>query len=80
MPDTGSGLLGGLFKMNIRPAEGQQVSGSVLVQNYTFDNLSTANAGPLWHNDVNTNQFTLGYTVQRPDIPWLDFSIKTYAQ
>jgi len=80
VPDTGSGLLGGLFKMNVRPAEGQQVSGSVLVQNYTFDNLSTANAGPLWHNDVNTNQFTLGYTVQRPDIPWLDFSIKGYAQ
>lgn len=80
VPETGSGLLGGLFKMNVRPAEGQQVSGSVLVQNYTFDNLSTANAGPLWHNDVNTNQFTLGYTVQRPDIPWLDFSIKTYAQ
>ncbi len=80
VPDTGSGLLGGLFKLNVRPADGQQVSFTSLTQNYTFDNLSTADAGPRWHNDVNTNQFTLGYTAVRPDIPWLDFSIKTYAQ
>ncbi|MEW6435995.1 MAG: TonB-dependent hemoglobin/transferrin/lactoferrin family receptor [Pseudomonadota bacterium] len=79
VPGTGSGLVGGLLKMNLRPAEGQQISGTALIENFNYDNNSTANSGPLWNNDVNTNQFTLGYTAVRPDIPWLDFSIKAYA-
>lgn len=77
---TGSQLEGGLAKLNFRPAEGQQISGTAMFQNYAFDNLSTADAGPLWKNDAQTTQFTLGYTVQRPDIPWLDFSLKGYSQ
>lgn len=80
VPYTGNQLMGGLTKMNIRPAEGQEISGTAMVQNYLFDNLSTANAGPLWQNDAQTTQFTLGYTAQRPDIPWLDFSLKGYSQ
>ncbi len=80
VPYTGSQLAGGLAKINFRPAEGQQISGTAMYQNYAFDNLSVVNAGPLWANDAQTTQFTLGYTVQRPDIPWLDFSLKGYSQ
>ncbi|MEJ0052387.1 MAG: TonB-dependent hemoglobin/transferrin/lactoferrin family receptor [Methylovirgula sp.] len=76
---TGSELAGGLLKINVRPADGQQVTGTALIQKFNFDNNSTADSGPLWNNDVNTSQFTLGYTAVRPDIPWLDFSIKAYA-
>jgi hemoglobin/transferrin/lactoferrin receptor protein len=78
--DTGSQLEGGLTKLSFRPLQGQEIIGTAMVQNYLFDNLSTANAGPLWKNDAQTTQFTLGYTVQRPDIPWLDFSLKGYSQ
>ncbi len=79
IPGTGSDLTGGLLKINVRPADGQQITGTALIQKYDFNNNSTADSGPLWNNNVNTSQFTLGYTVQRPDIPWLDFSIKAYA-
>ncbi|ACK50880.1 TonB-dependent heme/hemoglobin receptor family protein [Methylocella silvestris BL2] len=76
--DTGSTLAGGLFKANLRPAEGQQITVSTLNQSYNFTNNGTSNAGSRFSDHVTTGNYTLGYTAARPDLPWLDFSAKAY--
>ncbi|WP_131193764.1 TonB-dependent hemoglobin/transferrin/lactoferrin family receptor [Lichenihabitans psoromatis] len=79
VPDTGSRLLGGLMKANIRPAEGQQISLSAMQQNYTFANNGTSAAGSRFRDDVTAENYTIGYTFSRPEIQWLDFSAKAYS-
>ncbi|CAH1672454.1 TonB-dependent hemoglobin/transferrin/lactoferrin family receptor [Chelatococcus asaccharovorans] len=78
IPDTGSELVAGLVKFNIRPADGHQISATAMRQNYDYDNNGTSGAGTRWSNEVETGTYTLGYTFSRPDVPWLDLSIKGY--
>jgi hemoglobin/transferrin/lactoferrin receptor protein len=79
VPDTGSELVAGLLKFNIRPADGHQFSFSALQQTYDFTNNGTSNEGSRWRNKAETGTYTLGYTFSRPDVPWLNLSIKGYA-
>ncbi|MCB8819319.1 TonB-dependent hemoglobin/transferrin/lactoferrin family receptor [Microvirga rosea] len=76
--DSDSELTSGLFKFNLYPADGHTVSGSALLQNYDFTNNGDTGAGTRFKNDVTANTFTLGYRFNRPDIPWLDLSLKAY--
>ncbi|QFU14874.1 TonB-dependent hemoglobin/transferrin/lactoferrin family receptor [Microvirga thermotolerans] len=76
--DSDSELTAGLFKFNLYPADGHTVSGSALLQNYDFTNNGDTGAGTRFRNDVTANTFTLGYRFNRPDIPWLDLSLKGF--
>lgn len=76
--DTGSQLLGGLVKGNIRPADGHQISISAMQQTYDFANNGTSDVGSRFKDHVTTENYTLGYTFNRPDVQWLDFSVKGY--
>ncbi|MGV6873570.1 TonB-dependent hemoglobin/transferrin/lactoferrin family receptor [Pseudochelatococcus sp. B33] len=71
---TGSDLAAGLFKFNLRPADGHTISGTALYQDYEFENGTTT----LFNSHVTTGTYTLGYTFSRPDVPWLDLSVKGY--
>ncbi|MFC0219518.1 TonB-dependent hemoglobin/transferrin/lactoferrin family receptor [Pseudochelatococcus lubricantis] len=71
---TGSDLSAGLFKFNVRPAEGHTVSGTALYQDYTFENGSST----VFRSHVTSGTYTLGYTFSRPDVPWLDLSVRGY--
>ncbi|MGI6244547.1 MAG: TonB-dependent hemoglobin/transferrin/lactoferrin family receptor [Pseudochelatococcus sp.] len=71
---TGSDLAAGLFKFNLRPGEGHKISGTALYQDYDFENGSSTE----FRSHVTTGTYTLGYTFARPDIPWLDLSVKGY--
>jgi hemoglobin/transferrin/lactoferrin receptor protein len=76
--DTGNKLLGGLFKFNVRPSDGQQISVTALTQNYQFTNNGTSTAGARFNNDVTTETYTLGYAFRPPDTPLIDFDSKIY--
>jgi len=76
--DSDSELTSGLFKFNLFPADGHTLSGSALLQNYTFTNNGDTGAGTRFSNDVTANTYTLGYRFSRPDNPWLDLSVKGY--
>lgn len=76
--DSDSELLSGLFKFNVSPADGHILSGSALLQNYTFTNNGDTGAGTRFSHDVTANTYTLGYRFNRPDNPWLDLSVKGY--
>jgi len=76
--DSDSELLSGLFKFNVSPADGHILSGSALLQNYTFTNNGDTGAGTRFSHDVAANTYTLGYRFNRPDNPWLDLSVKGY--
>ncbi|WP_374545344.1 TonB-dependent hemoglobin/transferrin/lactoferrin family receptor [Rhodoblastus sp.] len=78
VPDTGSDLVGGLAKLNVRPADGQEISATALTQNYQFANQGTSGDGPRFNNDVTAGTYTLGYRFNRPDAPLFDLSVKTY--
>ncbi len=76
--DSDSELTSGLFKFNLYPADGHTLSGSVLLQNYTFANNGDTGVGTRFSNDVTANTYTLGYRFSRPDNPWIDLSVKGY--
>jgi hemoglobin/transferrin/lactoferrin receptor protein len=78
IPDTGNQLLGRLFKFNVRPADGQQISVTALTQNYQFTNNGASTAGPRFANNVTTGTYTLGYKFQSPDTPLIDLDSKIY--
>lgn len=76
--DSGNDLTGGLLKFNIRPADGHELSGTALLQQYAFTNNGASGTGTRFSHDVTANTYTLGYRFQSPDVPWLDLSVKTY--
>jgi hemoglobin/transferrin/lactoferrin receptor protein len=76
--DSDSELTSGLFKFNIYPAEGHTLSGSALLQTYSFANNGDTGTGTRFRNDVTANTYTLGYRFNRPDTAWLDVSVKGY--
>jgi hemoglobin/transferrin/lactoferrin receptor protein len=78
IPDSGSSVVGGLFKLNVRPSEGQQISLSALTQNDQFANNGTSNEGARFNNNVTTGTYTLGYTYKAPWTPLIDLSSHIY--
>lgn len=76
--DTGSMLTGGLFKANVKPGDGQQISATALLQSYDFVNNGTSDEGSRFSDHVTTGNYTLSYTIHRPDLQWLDLSSKVY--
>jgi hemoglobin/transferrin/lactoferrin receptor protein len=78
VPDSGSSVLGGLFKLNVRPSEGQQISLSALTQNDRFANNGTSNSGARFDDNVLTGTYTLGYTYEAPSTPLIDLSSHVY--
>jgi hemoglobin/transferrin/lactoferrin receptor protein len=78
IPDTGSQLLGGLFKLNVRPTDEMQISASALTQNNRFTNNGTSTDGPRFNNDVTSGTYTLGYSYKPAATPLIDFSSKIY--
>ncbi|MEH3148415.1 MAG: TonB-dependent hemoglobin/transferrin/lactoferrin family receptor [Methylobacterium frigidaeris] len=77
--DTGNELTSGLAKINLRPADGHQISGTALVQRFDFVNAGATNASARFANAVEADTYTLGYRFARPDVPLLDLSLKGYA-
>jgi hemoglobin/transferrin/lactoferrin receptor protein len=75
--DTGSEILGGLFKANYRPAEGHTINLSAMVQDFTFDNASSGGQ-VRFDNEVKTGIYTLGWRFQSPDNPLIDLHTKVY--
>jgi hemoglobin/transferrin/lactoferrin receptor protein len=65
VPDSGSSVLGGLFKLNVRPSEGQQISLSALTQNDQFANNGASTRGARFDDNVTTGTYTLGYAYRR---------------
>ncbi len=78
VPDTGSELVGGLAKMNVRPADGHEISATALRQNLNFTNNGSTGNSARFSDNVNADTYTLGYRFQRPDVPLLDFNVKVY--
>ncbi len=78
VPDSGSSVVGGLFKLNVRPSEGQQISLSALTQNDRFANNGTSNSGARFDDNVLTGTYTLGYTYKAPSTPLIDLSSHVY--
>ncbi|MCE4222188.1 TonB-dependent hemoglobin/transferrin/lactoferrin family receptor [Methylobacterium sp. C25] len=76
--DTGNELTSGLAKVNLRPAEGHEISGTALLQNFDFTNNGSSNAGARFANAVQADTYTLGYRFARPETPLIDFSAKGY--
>lgn len=76
--DTGNELTSGLAKFNLRPADGHEISGTALLQNFDFANNGSSNAGARFNNAVQADTYTLGYRFARPDVPLIDFSAKGY--
>ena len=76
--DTGNELTSGLAKFNIRPAEGHEISGTALLQDFDFTNSGTNNNSARFSNAVKADTYTLGYRFARPDVPLIDFSAKGY--
>lgn len=81
--DSGFNDYGGLGKITIRPASGHEVTASAMVQEYDYVDHNSLRAGPTFvnvreDNDVETQNYTLGYTFARPDTPLIDFSAKAY--
>jgi hemoglobin/transferrin/lactoferrin receptor protein len=74
IPDSGSAVVGGLFKLNFRPTEGQQFSISALTQNDQFANNGTSTEGARFNNNVTTGTYTLGYTYKAPWTSLIDLS------
>ena len=64
VPDSGSSVIGGLFKLNVRPSEGQQISLSALTQNDQFANNGTSTEGAQFNNNVSYRNLHAGLHLQ----------------
>lgn len=80
VPETGQRMVGGLFKLNVRPSDAQRISLSLLQQNNQFTNTNSleSGAGARFKQSVDTGTYTLGYTLKSPEAPLVDFGIKLY--
>ena len=78
VPDTGSELKAGNFKLNINPAEGHFLTFSALVQNFDYINNGSSLTGARFRSDVNAQTYTWGYRFAPVDNPLIDLSMKGY--
>ncbi len=73
--DSGSDTTSSLLKTRWRPAEGHQFTGTAIDYNSDFVNtVDTASRDTAVRNE----QYTLGYTFARPDVPLVEFNAKVY--
>jgi hemoglobin/transferrin/lactoferrin receptor protein len=66
-----------MVKMRFRPADGHQITGTLVDYNSLFVD-QTESGGGLFDTEVGNTQYTLGYTFQSPTNPLIDFSSKIY--
>lgn len=78
IPDTGSDLRSGNFKVTVNPADGHQLTVTALMQKFDFTNNGTSSAGARFGSDLDTKTYTLGYRFTPPDMPLIDLSLKGY--
>jgi hemoglobin/transferrin/lactoferrin receptor protein len=80
VPDSDSDTQSGLVKARWRLAPGHQLTGTVIDYNSDFVNSFLSGGGTITRRDtlVQNEQYTLGYTFARPDVPLVDFSAKIY--
>jgi hemoglobin/transferrin/lactoferrin receptor protein len=73
--DSGSDTNSGLVKARWRLAPGHQLAGTIVDYDSDFVNsVGSARRDTAVHNE----QYTLGYTFARPDVPLVDFSANVY--
>lgn len=77
--DTGNEVISGLFKLNIRPADGHEISATALRQKNEFSNSGSSNQGARFGDVLNTGTYTLGYRFRSPETPLLDLNMKAYV-
>ncbi|HRN87268.1 TonB-dependent hemoglobin/transferrin/lactoferrin family receptor [Hyphomicrobium sp.] len=66
-----------LVKFRVRPAEGHQITASLIDYNSAFID-EVESGGTQYDTGVDNRQYTLGYTFQSPTNPLIDFSGKIY--
>lgn len=66
-----------LVKMRMRPAEGHQITASLIDLNSAFID-EVESGGTQYDTSVDNRQYTLGYTFRSPTNPLIDFSSKIY--
>ena len=71
--DTGDKTQSNMINARLRPAEGHQITGTLIDFTSEFVE-SQAGGGTRRDTTVENRQYTLGYTFQSPDTPLLDFS------
>lgn len=74
--DSDSDTNSGLAKARWRPAPGHEITGTIVDYNSEFVNTVGAARRD---TDVQSEQYTLGYTFSRPDVPLVNFSAKIYS-
>lgn len=77
--DTGNEVASGLFKVNIRPAEGHEITATALRQQYEFGNNGASNQGARFADVLSAGTYTLGYRFRSPETPLIDLNMKVYA-
>lgn len=75
--DTGDKTRSNMVNARLRPAEGHQITGTLIDFTSEFVE-SQGGGGTRRDTTVENRQYTLGYTFSRPDTPLLDFSAKIY--
>ena len=78
VPDTGSQLTAGNFKVNVNPTDDQKLSFTALLQKFDFANNGTSGTGARFRSNLDTQTYTLGYRYTPADMPLIDLSIKGY--
>ncbi|MGA0598851.1 TonB-dependent hemoglobin/transferrin/lactoferrin family receptor [Enterovirga sp. CN4-39] len=78
VPDTGSELKAGNFKLNINPADGHFLTFSALVQNFDFINNGSSLTGARFRSVVDAQTYTWGYRFAPTDNPLIDLNMKGY--
>jgi hemoglobin/transferrin/lactoferrin receptor protein len=76
--DSGQDTDSKLLKARWRVAPGHQITGTLIDYNSEFVDRPSATSGTRRDSVVENQQYTLGYTFSRPDVPLLDFSAKVY--
>ncbi len=76
--DSGEDNVSGFGKMRWRPAPGHQITGTIIDFNSEFVDRPTANSLTRRDSELHNQQYILGYTFARPDVPLIDFSAKIY--
>jgi hemoglobin/transferrin/lactoferrin receptor protein len=78
VPDTGSELTAGNFKLNINPAEGHFLTFSALVQKFDFVNNGSSLTGARFRSNLDAQTYTWGYRFAPVDNPAIDLNMKGY--
>jgi hemoglobin/transferrin/lactoferrin receptor protein len=76
--DSGEDNKSGFAKARWRPAPGHQLTGTIIDYNSEFVDRPSATSSTRRDSDLHNQQYILGYTFARPDVPLVEFSAKIY--